>query len=48
MALPDDFMLFKRGKFAMIADHGQFAARIHIRIGHQLCDPLLAAKKTLE
>ena len=44
MALPDAFMLFERGKFAMIADHRQFAARIHIRIGHQLCFPCLPLK----
>jgi hypothetical protein len=36
IALPDAFMLFERGKSHMTADHQQFAARIHIRVGHQL------------
>jgi hypothetical protein len=48
IALPDAFMLFERGKSHMIANHRQFAARIHIRISHQLCFPCLPPKKTLE
>jgi hypothetical protein len=48
MALHDAFMLFERGKFAMIADQPTIrSTHSHSNRSSTLL-PLLAAKKTLE